>query len=111
MGTVLSEGRPFQDEASFNRLLNCIETKRAGRVGRPGTAAVCGARRCRCADPTLNLTRRTKRSDKARPSAVEVLRSCLIIPCCTGGRLPFPGVDSLSVVTVIVVLPSAVCPY
>lgn len=107
-------GRPCHVKASFNTLLSCKATWRAGRVGRPGVAAVCGARLCRWADPTLSFTRRTNRSDMARPRAVDAWTSCFIILCCSGRRLDFEEVVSLlasvSFVTAIAGLPSGACP-
>ena len=114
LGTEILRGRPCHVKASFNTLLSCKATWRAGRVGSPGVAAVCGARLCRWADPTLSFTRRTNRSDMARPRANDVWRSCLIILCCSGRRLDFEVVVSLlasvSFVTVTAGLPSGACP-
>lgn len=114
LGTEILLGRPCHVKASLNTLLSSKATWRAGRVGRPGVATVCGARRCRWADPTLSFTRRTNRSDMARPRAVDVWRSCFIILCCSGRRLDFAVVLSLlasvSFVTVIAGLPPGACP-
>ena len=114
LGTEILLGRPCHVKASLNTLLSSKATWRAGKVGRPGVATVCGARRCRWADPTLSFTRRTNRSDMARPRAVDVWRSCFIILCCSGRRLDFAVVLSLlasvSFVTVIAGLSPGACP-
>ena len=113
LGTEILLGKPCHVKASFKTLLSCKATWRAGRVGSPGVA-VCGARLCRWADPTLSFTRSTNRSDMARPRPVDVWRSCFIILCCSGRRLGFEVVFSLlasvSFVTVIAGLLSGACP-
>lgn len=80
--------------------------KRAGRVGSPGVAFGWGARRWRWADPTLSFTRRTNKSERARPREVDVCKSCFMILCCTGRA----DLDSLSFVGSFAEFPSCVWP-
>lgn len=80
--------------------------KRAGSVGSPGVAFGWGARRWRWADPTLSFTRRTNKSERARPREVDVCNSCLMILCCTGRA----DLDSLSFVGSFAEVPSCVWP-